>query len=68
MQSGLLVGRTIVVMVLHEFRNSDGNTAKNYSSLLLSHSMNSKETTHGLLQPEDEGTAISRFGNYIFTN
>jgi hypothetical protein len=63
MQNGLLVDRTAVVMLLHAFRNSDGKTAKNYSSLLLSHSMNSKETTLGLLQPEDEGTAISRFGN-----
>jgi hypothetical protein len=60
--------RTTVVMLLLQFRNSDGNTAENSSSLLLSQSLNSKETTLGLLQLEDEGTAILRFGNYVFTN
>jgi hypothetical protein len=67
MLSGLLVRRT-VVMLLHEFRSSDGNTAENSSSVLLSQSMNSKETTLGLFQLEDENTVILRFGNYVFTN
>jgi hypothetical protein len=68
MQRGLLVHRTTVVILLLEFRNSDGNTAENSSSVLLSQSMNSKETILGLLQLEDEGTAFLRFGYYVFTN
>jgi hypothetical protein len=48
--------------------HSDGNTAENSSSVLLSQSMYSKETTLGLLQLEDEGITILRFGNYVFTN
>jgi len=68
MQRGLLVHRTTVVILLLEFRNSDGNTAENSCSVLLSQSMNSKETILGLLQLEDEGTAFLRFGNYVFTN
>jgi hypothetical protein len=55
-------------MLLLEFRNSDGNTAGKSSSLLLNQSINSKETTLGLLQLEDEDTAILRFGTYVFTN
>ena len=55
-------------MLLLQFRNSDGNTAENSSSLLLSQSLNSKETTLGLIHLDDEGTTILRFGNYVFTN
>jgi len=62
MQRGLLM-----IMLHLEFRNSDGNTTENSSSVLLNQSMNSKETTLGLLQLEEEAIAILRFGNYVFT-
>jgi hypothetical protein len=67
-KSGLLVHRIIVAIVFLELHSSDGNFAEDPSSMLLIQFTNCKETALGLLQFEDEGNVIPRFGSFISTN